>query len=818
MTVRQDGRAVEASGEEQVARSLGTQVDEVVLDIDYAIIRHFSQHLYGSPNKAIEELVANSFDAFATSAYVYVPGDQVRDRVLVWDNGTSMDVAGLKALWVIARSPKGETAERIASVGGRTRKLIGKFGIGKLASYAVGSRVSHLCRLDGRNLLVGIDYRDVTTDLNDQEPGSRYVAPILELSDVEASAWIDGAFAGPSKARQALADAPTYTIAVVDELRDDVGLPPGRLAWVLGNAMPLRPDFRVWVNDAEVEPRLGRGAAIKWDLSNASLRHAVETAWSEGVTAGRVAGDLTFAGANGSGARPTAEFPNLGRVSAEVSIFVNTLQRPNETRDERSYGFFVMIRDRLLNVDDEKLYLADPSFGTFYRTQFVIHADSLDDNLLAGRDRLREDARTAELAALQQGMYRAARAEIERQDAVQDAGLPYISLLPTASRDLYRDPLTTLILRESPTGAPDFDFQEPHVTREDLAEDQPVSVLSLATNGFQVNVAHPFFAALREQLGTGATAEKAMRAFDALAVSERLLEGFLFDMGIAEAQVARILNWRDGLLRALGARYRDTADDVIAEVRNASFRGRAAFETALARLFSLMGFVATRKGGSGDEDVLVIGPTGVTATRFIVEGKGSKNPVPNDKAEISGAAAHAGTAGAQLAIVVAREFVGFKGGDDPAILVECRSVSSADRTVSIVDVETIIDLYHAVRRFSYPLEVIVPVLAVIEGPADKRARIAVLASPVDNFDYKALLEELWRRQQQEASGDAVPFRHVWQTTYKDGGLSLEDFEAKLVALDTLSGGLMRLETAREVTTLLQSPQIISEAVRRNLGE
>ncbi len=49
-------------------------VSTVQVAIDYAIIEHFSQHLYGSPNKAIEELVSNSFDAFASKVFVYIPG------------------------------------------------------------------------------------------------------------------------------------------------------------------------------------------------------------------------------------------------------------------------------------------------------------------------------------------------------------------------------------------------------------------------------------------------------------------------------------------------------------------------------------------------------------------------------------------------------------------------------------------------------------------------------------------------------------------------------------------------------------------------
>ena len=138
-------------------KELGEQVDEVVLSVDYEIIEHFSEHLYDSPNKAIEELVSNGFDAFATQVHVIVPGRHVAERVLVWDNGESMDVEGLKKLWWIARSPKSNGA-RIEERNGRTRKMIGKFGIGKLASYSVGRVISHLCRHSSEFYIVSIDY------------------------------------------------------------------------------------------------------------------------------------------------------------------------------------------------------------------------------------------------------------------------------------------------------------------------------------------------------------------------------------------------------------------------------------------------------------------------------------------------------------------------------------------------------------------------------------------------------------------------------------------------------------------------------------
>src|SRR5689334_7759372 len=142
---------------------LGKQVDNVVLEIDYNIIEHFSRHLYGSPTKAVEELVSNSFDAFAEAVYVYVPGSYTTDHVIVWDDGDSMDVQGLKDLWVLARSPKSQLGIDRTAKGrnGKERPMIGKFGIGKLASYAVGGSIAHLCRREDEYFLVSVNYIQV---------------------------------------------------------------------------------------------------------------------------------------------------------------------------------------------------------------------------------------------------------------------------------------------------------------------------------------------------------------------------------------------------------------------------------------------------------------------------------------------------------------------------------------------------------------------------------------------------------------------------------------------------------------------------------
>ncbi len=69
--------------------SAGKKIDEIEVKISYRIIELFSAGLYSSPNKAFEELICNSYDAFADTVSVYVPSDLSANGAYIWvcDNG-----------------------------------------------------------------------------------------------------------------------------------------------------------------------------------------------------------------------------------------------------------------------------------------------------------------------------------------------------------------------------------------------------------------------------------------------------------------------------------------------------------------------------------------------------------------------------------------------------------------------------------------------------------------------------------------------------------------------------------------------------------
>ena len=58
----------------------GTKTSSIDVKISYRIIQLFSEGLYSSPNKAVEELVSNSFDAGAENVHVALPNDFGEDE------------------------------------------------------------------------------------------------------------------------------------------------------------------------------------------------------------------------------------------------------------------------------------------------------------------------------------------------------------------------------------------------------------------------------------------------------------------------------------------------------------------------------------------------------------------------------------------------------------------------------------------------------------------------------------------------------------------------------------------------------------------
>src|SRR5262249_52114519 len=138
--------------------------EQLEVRLSRELVSLLSEQLYASPLKAIEELVVNAFDADARVCRVRLPerlDETAGGPIVVFDDGVGMDVDGLRDLWHIGHSSKRDDEVQKK----RDRKQIGKFGIGKLATYAIARHVTYLTKVaDGALLVATLDYEAFNSD------------------------------------------------------------------------------------------------------------------------------------------------------------------------------------------------------------------------------------------------------------------------------------------------------------------------------------------------------------------------------------------------------------------------------------------------------------------------------------------------------------------------------------------------------------------------------------------------------------------------------------------------------------------------------
>lgn len=300
---------------DETEAALGTFVENVAITIDQAIVQHFSQHLYSSPHKAVEELVVNGYDAGAGVVRCYLPGEFTNDAVVVWDDGHSMDREGLHHLWWVARSPKNAPGARTVS----DRDVIGKFGIGKLASYALGSKVAHLAHRDGKYLAVEFNFGQLDIPEDGQPPVAppseeELTAPLHELSEAEAREWVERFFVTGklSDPAQELFSKDEWTFAVVHNLRKlPTPLQGGVLRRVLGNGLPNRPNFKMFVDNIEAkQTATAKKAVLDLDPTDPRLRLQLLNDWVAASQPGGTVADIVYPAAEANPSGDTDDHEN----------------------------------------------------------------------------------------------------------------------------------------------------------------------------------------------------------------------------------------------------------------------------------------------------------------------------------------------------------------------------------------------------------------------------------------------------------------------------------------------------------------------------
>jgi len=637
----------------------GTPIDEVIVKISYQIIDLFSGQLYSSPTKAVEEIIVNSYDAFAREcrAFISENWESPNAQIVVFDDGDGMDVNGLQELWLIAETKKRDE-DRQAEALQRGRLPIGKFGIGKLASYVVGERISHLTKKNGKYYIVTMDYSTIKNNIEE-----KLVLPIRELTEEEVKVVLEEIiyeeYGVPDLTS---ADLASGTIVVIDKLKDRVKqIKKGRLRWVISTALPLDPTFKVYLNEEEIssskvdfpkhkEWRIGEDDDIAEELGFESfIDNEKEEPFNKGII-----------------------IPDLGKVSGITELFKPTITTGKSAEKVgRNNGFFIIARKRLINLDDELFGLNAQSHSTFNRFRGEIYADGLDNFLVADREDVAKEGHQL-LNEYLKRKFSEARNFYDTIRQIEDEIWP--EALDNIPGDLVRYPLKRALERADNEGFSTWLIHRPveeteeytsinEIQLQDLQTLDPVGIYETETGTVKANTLHPFRSNFPND-----------DSYKNWAAIEALTEAYLIDVGLDIEKVKSILEKRDRLMRTLVRLVPRTAT-VIAQNILDTISDENAFEIACERGFRILGFDVTRLGKSGRPDGIVSAPLGVGVERdsraytFVYDSKTSiHEKVKASNLNQSSLKRHRGKYGADYSILIAPDYEG--EGEESAAVIE----------------------------------------------------------------------------------------------------------------------------------------------------
>ena len=131
-------------------------MDNYEIKLDRRVLKQLGSQLYGDTPSVIAELVANSYDADANNVWITI--DTVNNNVIVEDDGKGMSALDINESFLNIgydkRSDNGFTD------GGR--KIMGRKGIGKLATFSLTNTVRVLSSKNNKKAGCILDFKNIT--------------------------------------------------------------------------------------------------------------------------------------------------------------------------------------------------------------------------------------------------------------------------------------------------------------------------------------------------------------------------------------------------------------------------------------------------------------------------------------------------------------------------------------------------------------------------------------------------------------------------------------------------------------------------------
>jgi hypothetical protein len=593
--------------------SAGKPEKPLKVSLSHELVTLLSEQLYQSPMKAIEEMVVNCFDADAGVCRLSIPRNLKpgsAEPIVVYDDGIGMDESGLMDLWHIGHSHKRE--EQIEKA--RKRKQIGKFGIGKLATYSIARRITYITRVeDGDILTTSLDFEAFQPD-----PVGVAATPVeLQVSKLTAAEFVGTT--GVAEALEAagapaepFADKASGTIVLLEDFKDRAQeMNRGVLRWVLSTAMPLSSDFSLYLGGEPVESsmsKLDRVVSFEvHELDENRRKNLSEQSGETWTVAGEALKSPLF----------------LSGVSGEVMITDRTLMDGKSSDLQRSHGFFVRVRGRLVSLEDPLFGLNPVSHKYFNRFHADVRADDLDQGLTAPREgveissKLRESFERLLSELFNQARVRfnealEKRSEVEKKKHEVDRNYVNPSFVEHPTADVLSggggDPaegadadstwfyLKTPEEKDLPALLDDLYAERREgvysYERTQLGGSGRLVRFDPARRLFEINEEHEFARAHDDE-------DSAL--LEDIVTAEALLEVYLREEGVSAGQVGEILERRDQLLRSLALDRVYSVALIAQELRDA-IADADDLEIAQVTACRALGFVAKHVKDSGKPD------------------------------------------------------------------------------------------------------------------------------------------------------------------------------------------------------------------------
>jgi hypothetical protein len=617
---------------------IGTLKKEFPVSISTRFLEHFSEQLYSSPNKAFEELLANAWDANARPAYVYLPANPkaAGSTIYVLDDGVSMDEGGLEDLWKVAYSKKPDQQTT-----GSGRAVIGKFGIGKLATYVLAEKLTYICKsADGIIRAVTMDYaslgdnpeqliginvqlklREVTTDelkqlLESNADGASVYRLISKgIPSPKTSTEWENEFGG--KIGASPASTGSWTLVVLTYLKKrGKDIKVGIVRRMIQTALPLGAELNIILNGERLTSSKSDLALIAdWEIGPDLEVTEIILPPREGAESEEEEEKIQVKSSKEP--YPNVEIDGLGKLTGRVKLFVDRISFGKSEENGPSNGFFVNVRGRVTNSNPH-FGLKDLSHSAWARFRMTVRADGLNDLLSVNREQFSEQRELRVFRAFLRAAFNKARNRWEEYGNWGDSGAAIIKsygMLPLLS---FRNYIEQNIEESEPdsdlvdlSGINDIDAagaEYRSATQNDLREalkgvrfqargaSAGLVSYSLRDRAVTVNSSHPFIAQHTDDKAQKQAIQDAM-------LVDMLTDVQALDLGMDSSQISELRRARDRIARIVAKIHRRSGSQIATLLLEVSthpdFR---ALEIIVGDALEYLGLQVIRLGGSGQPE------------------------------------------------------------------------------------------------------------------------------------------------------------------------------------------------------------------------